>query len=63
MANQRKLWSDPKVVETRRSAAEAVLGREMEMPGRQYSDVERRLGALHLASVIDSKKRARRSAA
>jgi len=31
--NQRRLWSDPKVIAERRAKAEAFMGRKMELPG------------------------------
>ena len=55
MANQTKLWSNPKVVAERRLSAEAFMGREMELPGRRYSPAEKRVAAAHLGSVAWAK--------
>lgn len=33
MANQTRIWSDPKVIAERRARVEAWMGRKMELPG------------------------------
>jgi len=63
MANQRRLWRDGKVVAARRPAAEAALGRPMELPDHEYSDTERAAGRAHLDRLRKRDAGAKRRAA